>query len=318
MLRSRTGLCVAMALMFGCSTVEPAAIGEGALTGSVGVLHVERSAAADQPLDEGAVLRAAFARYDGIDGDSVLRLLGSGTAAELDRCTMLEPGALALDVASADAADHPMVEPGVELVDVGALRVEVASASNEGGPDEMVEAELVARTFPDLASVLAGVFYAEELNAEFFADNSLPAVVPAVEYRFVAAGSTDVGAFDVVLSAVDAPRSIALVGEDGTGGALDSRVTDVGTDGDLTLAWSAGDPADLVEIELVSAGRTLACATRDEGSFSIPASDLGALTSDPDARLVVRRVRLEPFEAIGMDAAYARSAAARTFPLSVR
>lgn len=305
---------MALSLLFGCSTVEPAAIGDGALTGSVGILHVERAAVGDQALDEGAVLRAAFARYDGIDADSVLRLLGSGTAAELDRCTVVEPGALAFEVASGDAIGDA-AEPGVELVDVGALRVEVAN----GDANEMVEAELVARTFPDLASVLAGVFYAEELNAEFFADGS-PVVLASApsEYRFVADGSTDVGAFDVLLSAVDAPRAIALVGADGTGGALDARVTDIGTGGDLTLAWDAGDPADLIEIELISGGRTLACTTRDEGSFSIPSTDLGALSSDPDARLVVRRVRLEPFDAIGMDTAYARSAAARTFPLSVR
>lgn len=322
-------------LTLGCSTVEPAAIGVGALTGSVGVLHVERTALANQALDDSAVLRAAFARYDGIDGDAVLRLLGSGPASELERCVLTDPGARPLD----GGLGGGLVEPGVELVDVGALEVEVTSGAQPG-----VQTELSARTFPELASVLAGVFYAEELSATTLSPRDLSAgdsssgdtssgdpspetspgdpsaerIAAPTEYRFVAAGSVEVGSFDVVLSAVDAPRGVTLTGADGTGGALSARVTDIATTGDLVLGWEAGDPADVVEIEFRAAGRTLACTTRDEGAYAIAAADLAGLGTDPDALLLVRRVRVEPFDAAGMDVVYARSAAARTFPLTVR
>src|SRR5690606_37919762 len=89
----------------------------------------------------GTVLHAAFARYYGIDAPSVLALLGSG-GAELGQCRVDDPDAASAQLGAGDA--------DVELVDVGALRVTVADT----------EAELTPRTFPEVASVLAGVFYA--------------------------------------------------------------------------------------------------------------------------------------------------------------
>lgn len=299
-MRARSLIAVLALTLFGCSTVEPApGMSSEGLSGSVGVLHVERSMVDEGSLDaypehgdpEGStVLRAAFARYHGIEGDSVLRLLGSHAAAELEQCTMVDPaGAL-----GADDAD-------VELLDVGALHVSVADT----------EVRLVPRTFPDLASVLAGVFYA--------GDAELASPEPEVdEYRFLADGSVEVGAFDVVVPSPAAPSGLTLVGADGTSATLDGRLTEVTTSGALTFVWDAEDPRDLVEIEIASAGQTLSCLARDEGSFGVDAEWLGMLPPDADARLTVRRVRLSPFDAEGMDYAFARVAAARSYPLSIR
>src|SRR5690606_30799535 len=125
----------ALLALAGCTSVEPAPA-MSALSGSVGVLHVERSGG---DTSGRTVLRAAFARYPGIDGDTVVRLLGTGSVTPIGACALLSPD----EGLGADDAD-------VELLDVGALHVAVAGT----------EARLSPRTFPDLASVLAGVFYA--------------------------------------------------------------------------------------------------------------------------------------------------------------
>lgn len=281
-------------LALGCSTVDPAAGMEThALTGSVGVLHVERhverSDAATSP--DRTVLRAAFARYRGIEGESVLRLLGTGAAAELGECAIADPAG---EIGAEDA--------DVELMDVGALEVNVADT----------EARLVPRTFPDLASVMAGVFYA--------GDAELAVPEPEMdEYRFVAEGSVEVGGFDVVVPAPAAPSGLVIMGADGTSASLDEeRLTEIGTADALTLYWDGEDPRDLVELELTSGGQTLSCLAPDEGSFRVEAHDLAAVPTDPEARLTVRRVRLSPFDVEGMDAAFARVAASRDYPLSIR
>jgi len=296
MMRHLSVLLLALAFV-GCSTVEPApGMETGALSGSVGVLHVER-AELGRELEGRTTLQAAFARYEGIDGDSVLRLLGSHEAAPLGACTVVDPTGALPGSALPGAVD----EADVELVDVGALHVGVADT----------EARLTPRTFPDLASVLAGVFYAGDAN--------LPAPSLAVdEYRFRADGSADVGAFDVIVPAPAAPSGVALLGADGTYAHLDGRLAEIAPSDQLTLLWDGEDPRDFVEIELTTAGQTLACLARDEGSFRIPAADVATLLEDAGARLTVRRVRLTPFDAAGMDVAFARVTASRAYPLSVR
>ncbi len=84
------------------------------------------------------------------------------------------------------------------------------------------------------------------------------------------------------------------------------------------MLWDGDDPRDVIEIELLSGTQTLACVARDEGTFRIDADDVAMLDADPDARLLVRRVRLAPFDASGIDIAFARIAAVRSFPLVVR
>jgi hypothetical protein len=286
-----------------CSAVEPEPRSSShALSGSVGVLHVDRTVegATVDGVGGSTVLRAAFARYRGIDGEAVLRLLGSGSAAGVGRCALSDPAGV--DPAGAlGAGELGTVEADVELVDVGALHVSVADT----------ETRLSPRTFPDLASVLAGVFYA--------GDGPLATPVPELdEYRFRADGSFEVGAFEVVVPAPAAPRGLALVGADGTSAVLDGRLTEVSPSAAVTLLWDADDPRDLVEIELTAAGQTLACLAHDEGAFRISADDLSMVIPDLDARLTVRRVRATPFDAPGIEVAYARVAAERSFPIALR
>lgn len=272
-------------LLLACSTVTPSGVATEGLTGSIGVLHIERAE------EDGAELHAAFARYHGIDGESVLTLLGTSEPAALGQCVELTETPT-LDLTHAD----------VELLDVGTMRVGIADT----------EAELTARTFPDVASVLAGVFYA--------GDTTVAAPRPELdEYRFSADGGAEVGGFEVWVTAPAYPTGVRLRAEDGTGAALSGHVTELeGSTGDLTLSWDAGDPEDVIELELVSGGLTLVCASADEGSFELGQEWLSRVPADEAARLSVRRVRSVPFEVSGMDVAYARVAAARGYALAIR
>lgn len=272
-------------VLAGCSVEPEPGIEAGALTGSVGVLHVERSEGAGR-----TVLRAAFARYHGVEGDAVLDLLGSGSPAELGTCAFV------------DAAEDPIASDAeVELLDVGALSVSLADA----------ETRLSPSTFPDLASVLVGVFYA--------GDAALPLPEAEVdEYRFSAEGGDEVGAFDVVVPAPAAPSGLALIGADGTSAALHGDLAEITRAGALELTWDGEDPRDYVELELDAAGQTLACTARDVGSLRIPHEELALLDPDGEARLVVRRVRVSPFDVSGIDVAFARIVAVRTQPLAIR
>jgi hypothetical protein len=258
--------------------------------GSVGVLHVERIADEAGPGAGGRTfLSAAFARYRGLDVRSVVGLLGSGPPAELDSC------------AWAPADDRWVAESAeVELLDVGTIRVRV------GG----TETYLVPRAFPDLASVLAGVFYAGEWSAGVGG-----LAVPRAdldEYTFQASGSAEVPAFEAV---VPAPGDLTEFRLDGKEAAPPMAIArDVG----LEVHWGPGDPRDTIEIEVRSGGELLACAARDDGAFRIAPEALVTLPEDPSARLTVRRVRASPVDVPRFADAIARVAVTRVLDVELR
>lgn len=274
----------------GCGA-DPAGAGvsAGLEEGSVGVLHVERLAG---ELGEPGptVLSAAFARYRGLDGPSVLGLLGSGAAASPESCAYVGADDLlgAQDPLGSHAAE-------VELLDVGTIEVRVADT----------EARLSPRAFPDLASVIAGVFYAGD------AELAVPRA-DVDEYAFRAAGSHEVPAFDAVVPAPAETSELRIDGSLGTESLVLSR------DGGFDVAWAAGDARDTVEIEVRAHGDVLACAARDDGSFRVDAESLAILAPDAAATLRVRRVRVTPVDVPGLDDAYARVTVTRTLDVELR
>ena len=275
MASSRVLLLTLVAVLVGCTGAEAGVSSLPQTEGSVGVLHVER--VADDLEGRRTVLSAAFARYRGIGPGGVAQLLGSGSFAELESCAYVGPD----DAIAPRGAE-------VELLDVGAIEVGVAGT----------QARLSPRPFPDLASVLAGVFYAGE------ADLAVPRA-DADEYRFVAAGSAEVASFDALVPAPGPP--------------LDVRVSDiVSREGGLDVAWAAEDPRDLIEVDVLAGGERLACVARDDGSFRIDPAALGTLAADPAGTLTLRRVRVSPVDVPGIDEGYARVAVSRSFALSLR
>ena len=261
----------------GSSADGPTEAGTAALTGTVGVLEIDRRVE-----DEGALLTAAFARYHGLAEQDVVTLVSSGARADLDSCTMVEG-----DVRLPLDAD-------VQLVDVGALDVRLENEGRATGASL-----LVARTFPDVASVMAGVFYAGEAQ--------LP--LPRADrdsYVVRASGSPEIGSFRV---AVAAPAEVAIL----VYGDEDGRVA---RDRSLDFSWvpggEQGGAPDVIELELASRGGTLVCTAADDGAFRIEPAALSQLAVDQDAELVVRRVRVRAFDAEGLDSAFARVAITRS------
>ncbi len=261
----------------GSTSDAPTEAGAAALEGTVGVLEIDRRVE-----DEGALLTAAFARYHGLAEQDVVTLVSSGARAELDACTMV------------DGDVRLPLDADVELVDVGALDVRLEDAGIVSG-----SSRLVARTFPDVASVMAGVFYAGEA--------ALP--LPRADrdaYVVHASGGRDVGTFRVTVAA---PAEVAVLvygDEDGT----------VARDRSLDFSWVPGGAQagaqDVIELEVASRGGTIVCTAADDGAFRIEPAMLSRLVVDQDAELVVRRVRVRAFDAEGLDSAFARVAITRS------
>lgn len=269
----------------GCGAEPEVGVASAYTTGSVGVLHVERLAGGDAADGMSpTVLNAAFARYSGVDARAVLGLLGSGAAAAPERCSYVG----AEDQLGAEQAQ-------VELLDVGTIRVRVAGT----------EARLSPRAFPDLASVLAGVFYAGDASL------AVP-LADLDEYAFQAAGSDEIPAFEAVVPAPAEPIELRI------DGVASSELVALSRDAGVELAWAAGDPRDTIEIEVRAHGDVLACAAIDDGSFHVDPDSLAILAPDGAASLVVRRVRVTPVDVTGIDDAFARVTVTRTLPVALR
>lgn len=247
-----------------------------ALSGSVGVLEIDRRVD-----DEGTLVTAAFARYRGLAEQDVISMVSSGARPELDACTRVD-------------GDVPLLlDADIELVDVGALALHL-----ENGAIRSESTQLVARTFPDVASMMAGVFYAGEATLP------LPQAERA-SYVVDASGGRDVGAFRVEIAA---PAEVAVrVYGDQEGHVARERPLD--------FAWVPGDATgvpDVIELELASIGGTVLCTAADDGAFRIEPAQLATLAVDRDAELTVRRVRVRAFEAEGLESAFARVAITRS------
>jgi hypothetical protein len=144
--------------------------------------------------------------------------------------------------------------------------------------------QLFPRTFPELAQVIGGVFYAGELSADRSAN-------PADKsYVFESSGADGVGPFKV---AVAPPPSLGQLTLDGQ--ALDA-IPSVARGRDAVLSWAGGDPGDYLEVTLTARGRTLVCSAQDDGELRLPLADWESATATDRIRLIVRRVRARSFQ----------------------
>jgi hypothetical protein len=252
-------------------------------SGALALLQLERFNDATG-LSSRVVIGAKIAKYRGLDGDALLRLLGV-PAVSLERCEL--GGGL--------SAETPAPEAEVELLSIGELHVRAAEA----------EVELSPRLFPALATMASGVFYA--------ADTELTAPrAESDEYLLRAPGERGVGAFEAVISA---PSELTVL--DVQSSPME-QLEVIDRSGDLVLSWEADDPRDRVEIELLSGGSVLSCSARDDGHFAITASELSALEPHDNATLVVRRVRSVALEMQSVPNAYARVVSTRSHAVAVR
>ena len=253
----------------------------GHLAGRIAMLTLERCfeiAANPRPTCSESV-QAAFADYQGMDADSVAHLLGAELPGSAQGCS----------VVSERVAAIPRTQPGIDLLDLGHLQLQRGPLSDELWP----------RTFPEVGGVAAGVFYAGDLT---------PVSEPSY-YAFVADGSADAAGFRV---SVQAPADVAALTLDGQPARM---VQQTSRDQSLQLRWQRGAPRDVVEVELRAAAGRLVCTQRDAGHLELPSAMLQALPPASTARLTIRRLRIQSFDAPGFDLAYVKLASALTTEL---
>lgn len=291
--------------------LEPLDGSSAGLTRSLGVIEIDADLDGG---DERAVIAAAFARYRDLDERDVESLIGQ----TLDAARITPRGSCRLLVGSAAPIDLGDIESSVtselELLDIGSLHVDVSVARTlETGSG----VDLAARTFPDLASLMSGVRYGGILD--------LGATTRFVDeggsLSFRSGGSDDLEAF--------------VVTADHPGGLADFRLGKTDDDGSSALRWqlapesidrnvaalfrwSAGDPSDLVEVEIDAGGSRLVCASDDRGGLRIAADALAALPADTSASVRARRVHVEPVDIAGLDRAFVRMTAESTQNIPLR
>lgn len=273
----------------GATTEESRPNDADGLPGSFGVLELERPSREDDPYLSGsrAVLGAVFARYRGLDRAQVLDLLGvERPKPPVEGCALV----------GTPETVFPHSGAAVELLDVGTVEVELGGSSER----------LYARTFPELGTLVSGVFYAE--------DTELPtAHADRDTYRIRAEGSAEMAGFEIVLAAPPAPVDVQIGDR-----AVGEGPLEIARTGSVSLGWAPGQAGDRVEIQLAAGAHVIECVARDDGSFAIPFELLAHLDADEDARLVLRRVATQAFDVPDVESAWAEVKATRTVPVTVR
>ncbi len=147
---------------------------------------------------------------------------------------------------------------------------------------------LYARAMPDPAGVVSGVFYSAR-TTEPAAARQTSANAPSMQLR--ASGGADLPEGFAIN--VPAPRELG-------------DVTIAPANGGLDVAWDAGDPTDVVYVDVLASSRAaLRCASFDLGRLYVP-------TTLDDGELAVHRVHREAFHAKGVDPGEVRFDVART------
>jgi hypothetical protein len=284
----KISLFLASCPLFGCTTADSEDAGAELAAGSQGSLalfSIERSADPGSEFPRVAA-GAKIARFRGIDGEGLLKLLGAEPR-DLETCST----GTGLDERSVSASAQ------VDLLSVGPITLRVGEAQHRLPP----------RLFPALATTAAGWFYAAALE--------LPA--PSAENEEFAlsapgAGAHALGKFELNGVSPGEVHGLAVAGVPLARGAALAR------EADAELTWEPEGQGDRIEIELFAGSGTLSCAARDDGQFSLPRARLKVLEADDNATLIVRRVRVAPLEMTGIDSAYARVATARTLSLQIK
>lgn len=301
-------LLLSCAGMVGCSSSggEDAGAELGAGSGTLALMRLERfsqplgddtSAPAASAAGPRIVANAKVARYSGLDGSSVLKLLGVDVR-DGDSCTV-----------TGRLDDFPMApEARVELLSVGNISLRVGERAHTFSP----------QLFPDLATTASGWFYAGHVDLDA-ARAGEPKPEPKAdggpergdEYVLTAQGAQGVGRFEL---SVAAPNEVSGLEVSGASLEQDGALNRAS---DAALTWEPEDMRDRLELEVFAGGSVLSCSVRDDGQFLLPHAKLALLEADQQASLVLRRVRVLNTQMDGIENAYVRIASTRTLQLKV-
>jgi hypothetical protein len=216
--------------------------------------------------DSTAGSASAIARFVGIPAYTDSGRVLSAAGASLD----LPPADSCSTGAAQEATEPPLtLQEPIEFLEAG----DVALATSG------VSTPLVPHAFPTVGAFASGVLYTTKDRAS----SALPQGVP---YVVTASGSASV---PTVRMEADAPPS--LVGVEIAGTPI-KDITEIRTGAPVSLAWSAGDAADLVYVELLAldGSSSLVCSFHDDvGTGTIAPDTFGGLGA---GRVAVHRVRL--------------------------
>jgi hypothetical protein len=165
-----------------------------------------------------------------------------------------------------------------EFVEAGDVRLRT-----DGGA-----AQLSPRAFPRITDLISGVVYTTR-------DRSVDALPAGVRYSISATGGGNLPALGLDAQAPRALENAAIGGIAlGEVDTLDSRLP-------LDLTWAAGEPSDILVIELAAADGSSGtlCSFRDEaGAATIPA---GAVQAAGAGVVALHRIRIHDFVNAGID-----------------
>jgi hypothetical protein len=179
-------------------------------------------------------------------------------------------------LAGSAAPGSAAATPWVELVDVGAVSLEVSGR----------ETHLVARQLPDVTDVVTGVVYARAADAALF-----PA---ASRYVVHVNGGPEVDPFEVSAAAPADPADVRIAGEDATG-----LTVPAGTPIEVGWTPDASDDSLFVDVQPAAVRCTL-----DNGQHSAPSparATVPAALLDEAGTLVVHRMHREALVARGLE-----------------
>jgi hypothetical protein len=240
---------------------------EASLSGSppTAVVLIERTVAGGENARAEAVARFVRMRAGAVD-DEALRLVG----AAID---FPPPGTCAL--ATEEEGRENAVGRAVELVDVGAVSVEVNGAS----------LSLLPRRLPDIVDLVSGVFYSTRPPD---AD-----ALPSGATYILRAGADEV--FAVTSRAPDEPGNLRIGGQDAkTPGGLV-----LPSDAGIEISWGSGNPEDSIYVDVAQLGssgmRSARCLFGDTGHAVLPTS----VVVEGGGTVAVHRLHRETFQARG-------------------
>ncbi|HEX4475573.1 MAG TPA: hypothetical protein VH142_10880 [Polyangiaceae bacterium] len=245
-----------------CANEPPTASADGDVGRTQAVVTIDRT---DPASLDALGSASAVARFISVPAylDPSRVLIAAGATLDLppfDGCSSSDsPDELAPPLASQDP---------VEFVEAGDVAIHAADSVSS----------LVPHAFPTVGSFASGVLYTTK-------DREASALPTGVPYLVSASGSTSVSALHLTADAPPSPSDIQVAGV-----AL-RDVTEVKTSSPLELKWAAGEPSDVVYVELLAydGSPSILCTFRDETGQGTISAD--TFNGAGNGRLALHRVR---------------------------
>lgn len=273
----RPGLITALVLAapsIGCTGAvsDPAVPGDAEPSVTSAVVIVERT------VDPAGGPRAeASARFVRVSAPSsthdALRTIGAAVDLPAPG-TCVSLSTLAGGVTAGTAAT---AAPWVELVDVGAVSLEVAGR----------ETHLVPRQLPDVTDVVSGVVYARAADATLFP--------PAARYLVHVSGGPEVEPFEVTAAAPADPADVHIGGEDAASGLV------VAAGAPVEIAWAPDTTDDSLYVDVQPAAVRCALEGAQHSTETLARATVPASLVDEAGTLIVHRMHREALVARGLE-----------------